>query len=484
MGAAMPKVSRRQVLLTAVSAAAMTGFGLARSAVAATEHLLRISAGAAGIMPGLTTQGIWGYGAADAPHVLRIAQGVPARILVTNDLAEVTTAHWHGLRVPHDQDGVPYLSQLPIWMGETYAYEFTPQDAGTYWFHPHCNTMEQIARGAAGVIVVEEAENPGFDADEVLQLRDFRLGSDGQFVEFTKPRNAARGGTLGTIITANWRPEAQLTAPAGGLLRLRLAVTDVTRVYRLAVAGAEARVVASDGHPVAEPFGIAPLPGADGIEPTAVAGAWPLVLAPGQRADVAIAMPQDGTDVAVEMILPNHERRIIARIHATGQALGRTIADVRPLPANPVSLPDLASAERLDFIVGWTPEGTPGTSGICGETPFRFWSINRKLWPGEGAPDPAEPLAPLATLTLGKSYIFRIRNETQNHHPIHLHGMAFRLLSSNRRNLPPVWSDTALLQADETVEIAFVADNPGDWVFHCHVIEHQKTGLAGLIRVA
>jgi FtsP/CotA-like multicopper oxidase with cupredoxin domain len=445
---------------------------------------LRIGVGKAEIMPDVITQGIWGYGAADGPRVLRLTQGVPARILVTNDLDEVTTVHWHGLRVPHDQDGVPYLSQFPIGTGETHAYAFTPQDAGTYWFHPHCNTLEQIARGAAGVIVVEETEGAGFDADEVLQLRDFRLGPDGQFSAFTKARNAARGGTLGTVITANWQPEARLTAPAGGLLRLRLAVTDVTRVYRLAVAGAEARVVALDGHPVAEPLGIAALPAADGTEPAAVAGTWPLILAPGQRADLAIAMPEAGAEVALEMTLPGHQRRVVARIRATGKPLGRTIADLRPLPANPVAVPDPASAERLDFVVGWTPEGTPGTSGICGDAPFRFWSINRKLWPGEGAPDPADPLAPLATLGLGKSYIFRIRNETQNHHPIHLHGMAFKLLSSNRRDLPPVWGDTALLLAEETVEIALVADNPGDWVFHCHVIEHQKTGLAGLIRVA
>ena len=479
----MPNISRRQVLLGSASACGAAILGLAVRAQAATEHAVRLGVGAAEIMPGFITRGIWGYGAADAPFVLRLQQGVPTRILVTNDLDEVTTAHWHGLRVPHDQDGVPYLSQWPIWMGETYAYNFTPKDAGTYWFHPHCNTQEQIARGAAGVIVVQEATDQGFDADEVLQLRDFRLGADGQFIAFTKPRNALRAGTFGTVITANWRPEAALIAPAGGLLRLRLAVTDVTRVYRLGVTGAEARVIAADGHPVTDAYMITPLQAADGSEAAAVPGAWPLILGPGQRADLAIAMPQDGQEVTVEMILPGNKRLVVARIRATGAGRGRTIADLRPLPANPVAIPDLDAAEQIEFTVGWTPEGTPGTSGVCGDTPFRFWSINRKLWPGEGAPDPSDPQAPLATLTLGKSYILRIFNETENLHPIHLHGMTFRLLSSNRRVVPPVWGDTALLQAHETVEVALVADNPGDWVFHCHVIEHQKTGLAGLIRV-
>ena len=90
----------------------------------------------------------------------------------------------------------------------------------------------------------------------------------------------------------------------------------------------------------------------------------------------------------------------------------------------------------------------------------------------------------MAQLRLGKSYIFRLYNETVYNHPIHLHGMTFQLLSSNKRIFAPLWTDTALLQAGETMEIAFVADNPGKWVFHCHVIEHQKTGLTGYIEVA
>ena len=89
----------------------------------------------------------------------------------------------------------------------------------------------------------------------------------------------------------------------------------------------------------------------------------------------------------------------------------------------------------------------------------------------------------MAELTLGKTYIFRMKNETKNNHPIHLHGTAFKLKSSNLRKLPPHWTDTDLPRADQMVKVVFVADTPGNWVFHCHVIEHQKTGLAGSIRI-
>ena len=90
---------------------------------------------------------------------------------------------------------------------------------------------------------------------------------------------------------------------------------------------------------------------------------------------------------------------------------------------------------------------------------------------------------PLAVLERGKSYVLRLRNESPNLHPIHLHGLVFLPIRSNRRALPALLTDTALLLKGEVIDIALVADNPGDWAFHCHVIEHQKTGLAGYIRV-
>ena len=479
----MLALSRRNLLKLSTFGFGAAALGYARASTAAAEITLPIGRTTCEIMPTLPTAAMMGYGPT-GPTVLHLTQGQHVLIHAQNRLEEVTTVHWHGLRGPNAQDGVPYLTQMPIGVGEDYTYDLTPKDAGTYWFHPHCNTLEQIARGLAGVVVVHEAQDPGYDADEVIQLRDFRLGNDGQFIEFTKPRNAVRGGTLGTVTTANWQTDLHITAPAGGLLRLRLAATDVTRVFQIAVTGAEARVIAADGHPVPAPYAIAALPTPKNREPVAAPGTWPVILAPGQRSDLAIVMPAEGGIVTVDMALPGGAQKTVATLIATGPTLGRLVADIKPLPANPLSEPDLATAQRVDFTIGWSPDGTAGASGICGDTPYRFWSINRKLWPGEGPPDPANPLAPLAELTLGKSYIFRMKNETKNDHPIHLHGMAFKMLSSNQRNVPPHWSDTALLRADETVEVAFAADNPGDWVFHCHVIEHQKTGLAGLIRVA
>jgi FtsP/CotA-like multicopper oxidase with cupredoxin domain len=155
------------------------------------------------------------------------------------------------------------------------------------------------------------------------------------------------------------------------------------------------------------------------------------------------------------------------------------LRELKPLPPNPVARPDLAKAELHEFVFGWTPEDGEPNNGFCGSLGYNFWSINRTPWAG----DAAEGVGPLAVLEMGKSYVLRLRNESPNLHPIHLHGLVFSPLKSNLRKLPPLLTDTMLLLKDEVVEIALVADNPGDWAFHCHVIEHQKTGLTGYIKV-
>lgn len=221
------------------------------------------------------------------PPVLRLRQGQRFNARVINGLDDYTTMHWHGLRLPNAMDGVPYLTQFPIAPSEAFDYSFTPPDAGTYWYHPHCMTMDQMALGLTGVMVVDEHDDPGFDSEVILNLRDFRLGDDGEWLDLWTPRGAARAGTLGTVMTANWRRDPIYGAPAGGLVRLRLAATDTTRIYRIFVPGMDGRVIAWDGHPLRVPVEV----------PTEAA---PHMLAPGQRLDLALRMPSsEGRELAV-----------------------------------------------------------------------------------------------------------------------------------------------------------------------------------------
>ena len=455
---------RREFLLGSGAAAgtlALGGFGLAEN----TQELVIQPASFA--LRDQVTTGMVSLSADAPPPVLYGRQGEVMRLPVHNTLPDYTAMHWHGLRIPNAMDGVPYLTQMPMGEGELFNYEFTPPDAGTYWYHPHCMTMEQMAHGLTGVMVITEPDDPGFDSEQVINLRDFRLNEEDQFLPAFTKRGAARSGTFGNVHTANWLETPIYDHAAGGLVRLRVVNTDTTRIYKLHLSEARARIIAWDGHPVETDV---PMPGNDA----------PLLVGPGQRVDFAVTMPK-GEDQTVDLMakLPGQPPIAMARLRAMGQSQARDLRELRALPVNPVAKPDLNAAELHEFVFGWTPEGGEPNNGFCGSLGYNFWSINRKPWPG----DAAQGVGPLATLELGKTYVLRLRNESPNLHPIHLHGLAFVPLKSNQRQLPPLVTDTMLLLKDEVVEIALVADNPGDWAFHCHVIEHQKTGLTGFIRV-
>jgi FtsP/CotA-like multicopper oxidase with cupredoxin domain len=318
-----------------------------------------------------------------------------------------------------------------------------------------------MGRGLAGLIVVEDPADPVFDAEIVLNLRDWRLGGDGQFIAQFKPRDAARAGTFGTVRTANWRQSPQYDAPAGGLVRLRLAATDVTRILALQVEGAEATVIALDGNPAATRFALDHL-----------------LIGPGQRLDLALRMPDMEGAVAALKDLRGTKPATLATFRATGASLKRDARDLPLLSQNPLPEPDLSAATEIPFILSASAEERP-KDGICGSLGYNFWAINKVPW----ADDTGDPTAPLAEMKAGRTYIFNVENPTPQVHPLHLHGLVFRPMNSNKQAIRPHFSDTYLILPDEKVQLALVADNPGDWVFHCHIIEHQKTGMTSYVRV-
>lgn len=408
------------------------------------------------------TRNVLTWGEAGMPPVIRMRKGEAFAARLVNGIDDPTTIHWHGIRVPNKMDGVPFLVQPYVYQGDHFDYAFTPPDAGTFWYHPHCNTLAQMGHGLTGVVVVENPNDPVFDSEVVINLRDWRLGDDGQFIEQFRPRDAARTGTYGTVRTANWLDKPQYDAPAGGLVRLRAAITDVTRIYAFRVDGAEAAVVALDGNPVPQRFA-----------PDA------LQLGPGQRMDLAIRMPDEEGAIVSLRDVRGTKPKVLATLRAVGKSLKRDPRDLAPLEANPVAEVDLAGARHIPLALSATAENVPG-DGICGSLGYSFWAINKVPWPG----DTPDPTAPLAELRLGESYVIDMENLTPHAHPIHLHGMSFKVLSSSTRQVQPQVTDTYLIQSNEKVQLGFVADNPGDWLLHCHIIEHQKTGMTSYFRVA
>ena len=175
----------------------------------------------------------WCYGGQAPGLELRARQGEWLRVRFINHLPEPTTIHWHGIRLPLNMDGVPYVSQLPVLPGESFDYLFQVPDAGSFWYHPHTSSAEQLGRGLVGPLIVEEREPSGFRHERTLSLKNWHIDKQGAFTDFSVPREAARGGTPGVLSTVNGEHAPTLELPADQVVRLRLINLTNTVTYRV-----------------------------------------------------------------------------------------------------------------------------------------------------------------------------------------------------------------------------------------------------------
>ncbi|GLK72891.1 multicopper oxidase family protein [Ancylobacter dichloromethanicus] len=462
---------------------APTRTGMARApAPFAPTHTLTLTAGEMELKllgPDRPLSRIYAYDGVPF-QTLRLPRGARLKATFVNGIDEGSTLHCHGIRMPNEFDGVPTLTQPLVQPGGRFVHLLPLDDPGTFFFHPHCDETGQTGRGLAGVLIVEDPRDPAFDAEHVLCLKDWRLAEDGSFLAFSEPGGASKAGTFGATRTVNGAPSLELKAPAGGHARLRILNLDSTRIMDIGAEGGEgfdAWLIAVDGHAL-EPVRLDDLP--DGI--------WRM--GPAQRIDVDIRMPADGSPVT----LGDYRAADIYRF-ATLTAEGR-VAKPRKgplaLPAPELPKPDMKEATRLSFTLQQATNQAVKDLALPADDPLAkalidslcvgsttYWGIQSESWP-TGTRRNLPP--PLARMETGASYVVEIKNETRYPHPVHLHGHAFEVLSSSLGRLPHHWADTVLVQPGEAVEVAFVAA-PGDWVFHCHILEHMETGMMGWFRI-
>ncbi len=413
----------------------------------------------------------------DGPQlpVVRVKAGAPFEATIKNSLPRVgehITIHWHGLRIANGQDGVAFMTQEPIQPGGRGTYTFTPRDTGTYFFHTHCNSVEHFGRGLFGVLIVEGDETEPSDADIVLVMKDWRLSAERDFLPFTTDDGAAKAGTAGTVRAVNGATRPTIEVPASANVRLRLLNVDPTRISEVGIEGAIASIIAVDGNPCR------PMP----------LTSWRF--GPASRLDILLRSPKAG---GVVRLLDYFAREpvVLAELSAAGAPRRRDRFAATPLKSHVFAKADLANAERLTATFSATATGAAVVAnsdqsglpiGALCLSKRSFWAINKQAWPSA---DHKLLGPPLFKLALGRSYIFELQNLTSQPHPIHVHGHTFEVLSSSLRKLfPRHRADTVLLLPKERIEVALVADNPGKWMFHCHILEHQETGMMGHIEVA
>jgi FtsP/CotA-like multicopper oxidase with cupredoxin domain len=423
---------------------------------------------------------VWSYNGTVPGPEIRVRQGKRIQIAVENRLDEETTVHWHGLRVPNAMDGVPHLTQPPIAPGETFVYGFEVPDAGTYWYHPHQRSFEQVGRGLYGPLIVEELEPIQVDREVTWVLDDWRLLQDAQISDdFGNFMDSSHNGRVGNTVTVNGRILETFPVRAGERLRLRLINAANARIFALEFQDHQPMVIALDGQPV---------------EPHEPDGGR-VVLGPAMRADLILDMsggPGERFTIA-DTFYRDLEYRLLDLVYSDEPPLRpHPLGASMQLAANTVPEPDLAAAETHEITFGGgMMGGMMGGGGMGGMMRDGMMGNMMRgmqhsgIWTINGVAATGDVMEPFLSLRRGRSYLLAMHNHTAWHHPMHLHGHAFRVVARDGRTTRyQEWQDTVLMAPHESVDIAFVADNPGDWMFHCHILEHQATGMMGVIRVA
>ncbi|MEF8757354.1 MAG: multicopper oxidase family protein [Halobacteriales archaeon] len=428
---------------------------------------------------------------------LRITEGDVVEAEVTNDLPEGTTVHWHGLPVSNTMDGVPNVTQDPIAPGDSFTYKFRAEPAGTYFYHSHAGL--QLDRGLMAPLIVEESDpHVDYDREYVVVIDDYLAGEPRPLSGAASARGTTAGGTggggpggmgggsggmggpgggggpggmgSGTGGTDGSRGSRGMGGPMGdrrpaydGLLvngrlpsdprsygvregervRFRFVNASSATAFRVRVGGHSMDVTHADGRPV---------------EPVTVDS---FLFGAGERYDAAVEADTPGTweirasavndELPPAKALMAYEGMETARQPTAPSSGGRQLG-----------YGDLEAVSPLDGI-GGSPDRTFDLTLSPGRGSYR------SLIDGQAYPD-ADPLQ----VRDGEHVRIRMVNRSPVIHPMHLHGHFFQVGDAVK--------DTVVVPGHMgQVTIDFVADNPGDWLFHCHNLYHLEAGMARVL---
>lgn len=418
---------------------------------------------------------IWGYDGMTPGPTLRVKQGEKLKVRLVNDLKQSTVIHWHGLRLPNTMDGVPFLTQKPIEPGESFDYHFTPPDAGTFWYHTHFGSSEQLARGLYGMLVVEERDAPQVDRDLMLVVDDWRLTDNGEIQpSFGNFHDAMMAGRLGQYITLNSEDTLDVPVKTNERLRLRIVNTANSRIFQFRIAKHVMCVMAVDGQPC----------------PPHVAPNNLLRLAPGNRVDLFLdaTLPPSSRALITVDDLRGGELQVGSLVYDPGPPVReKPITEPKPLPANPIPAEfNMDNAFKFEvpldgggmgMMMGRMGGMRPGSFPGYGVPPQqRIWALAGVAATGHNGP-------PMFRVERGRTVMLTFGNRTTFPHAMHVHGHHFRQLDPDNEGWRPYWLDTVIVDPDRADRIAFVADNPGKWMIHCHMIEHMAFGMAAWFQV-
>lgn len=393
------------------------------------------------IAPGQTLRA-WCFNGQMPGPVIEGRVGDVLEVRLANGLAEPTSIHWHGLRVPAPMDGTDMV-QRPILPGESFTYRFRLPDAGTFWYHPHINETVQMERGLYGALIVRSDEEPVFDGEQVLVFDDVKLDRAGQVA---KPGGIVErhDGREGDVRLVNGRREPEIAIAGGQVERWRIVNASSARYLRLSIGGRTFRIIGTDGGLIEAP-----------VEATEV------LLPPADRVEIAVGPFGEGEQLAIEALTYSRTTIRKRRTERFGTVLvGPARRSLAAIPARLRSIAPLADAS------------TAATRTVN-------FGLKLSLRRGVDFVINKERHHRDAPVRVGELQIWDVVNSTLMDHPFHLHGFFFQVLAVNGQ--PPAWrswEDVVNLPPKSTTRIAFMPDDrPGSWMYHCHILEHHAAGM-------
>jgi FtsP/CotA-like multicopper oxidase with cupredoxin domain len=441
---------------------------------------------------------VYGIRQPDGSEGITTHVGDRFRVRVENEIAKPSLIHWHGLAPPWQQDGVPGVSGPPIPAGGSADYDFPLAFGGTFWMHSHQGLQEQLLLDAP-LIIRDQRDRPA-QQEIVLMLNDFSFTPPEEiFVNLKKgssmpgmgsatmpgmpsgatpmpasmkgigamkggggmaPAEASEGPDLNDVkydaFLANDRTLADpevVKVESGAPVLLRVINGSSMSAYHFDLGRLNGRLIAVDGTLV-EPI---------------MGRRFPINVA--QRLDIVLTIPRA---IAAYPLLATveGERNRTGIVLAAGKAPIARIPAQAATVAPPVTMELEKRLRAADPLKPRKPDRIHNID-LTGEMSKYIWSINGVAW------NPEVPPLPIAK---GERVALIMTNSTGMPHPMHLHGHRFQVVEIAGIPLAGAVRDTVRVPPGQRVVVAFDADNPGTWAFHCHMLYHMEAGMFQTLR--
>jgi FtsP/CotA-like multicopper oxidase with cupredoxin domain len=352
---------------------------------------------------------------------LRVREGELVQVtLVNKDIHEGVSIHWHGVDLPNAEDGVAGVTQASVPPGGSYVYRFRASVAGTYWYHSHQHSADEVERGLYGALVVLP-RRPAASFDLVVLAHTLH----------------------GVSLLGSSDREERRQVDAGTPVRLRL-INSAATLRRFALGGTSFRVVAIDARD--KPGG-------------ALLNGSTIAVPAGGRYDLAFRMP----DLPVRLSVQSEQ---VGLVLDPGQGAAPPVQFGSDF--DPTTYGAAAAAVPAHFDRRFAVNIGRRLGFFKGGLHLNWqWTINGKAYPH----------VPMYMLRAGETVEFSFSNHSHAAHPMHLHGHHMLVFARDGRRITPWWSDTLEINPAERYDVAVFATNPGIWMFHCHNLPHAAHGL-------